>query len=311
MAPSSIPNRTAGVLAWVAVIAILSFGGAGLIVTLDHAQTDAARPELTARGDAIVAPRLNALDPSIASLADSAAALAQHGRDALLHLQGSQLDQVKADLAAGDLALADARAAVESLKQMRATLLDGTSADYINAANQGRIAAVDAAITAADGLADAWGTVADPPVRTATVLGTLAQHDALVIQATGAARASDFSTALARLSDAQTVLATARREADQAAGKGFETSTLVALIGRDADYDAALTMLYTLLRDSGGLMTDDAIAAKVAVDRAQAALPGNNSVLVVIVGDLGGDAMTSGLLAIERARDPINTAADR
>ena len=65
----------------------MAVAGAGLILTLDHPPTDEGRPELTARGHALVAPRLTALEPDLEALAVSGDAVASAGRDTLTRLR--------------------------------------------------------------------------------------------------------------------------------------------------------------------------------------------------------------------------------
>lgn len=290
---------------------IISIAGAGLVLALDHPQTDAGRPELTARGDAIIGPRLAALAPQDAALADAADGLAAHGRAALLDLRSQKTDAVRSDIAAGDQSLTDLGTAVAALTTSRNGLLDGTSLDRVSGANRDRVGAIDAAIAASALIPAGWQQIGDNAVLPVSVLESLSGHDAAVIAATTSARAADYTTALAHLGDAAAALASARHLSDLASGKGRDVSTLTGLILRSSDYDTALTRLYTLLQQSGGVMTPDASAALADVERAQTALPPDTSPLVVIASDLGGNTMTQGLIAIEGARDPIDRAAGR
>ena len=70
-------------LAWVAVLLVGALAIAGLVVSLDHPPSGDARPELTGRDAAILAPRLAALQPTLGTMATEAEAVAAAGRGAL------------------------------------------------------------------------------------------------------------------------------------------------------------------------------------------------------------------------------------
>ena len=69
-APASPAPRGVPRIAWFLVLLIVSIAGAGLILSVDHAPTEEGRPELTARGHDLVAPRLAAMDVDLQQLAD-------------------------------------------------------------------------------------------------------------------------------------------------------------------------------------------------------------------------------------------------
>jgi hypothetical protein len=311
MSGTSTAARLGRGIFWLGVVLVISVAGSGLVLALDHPQTDAGRPELTARGDVIVGPRLVAMGPALSGLADAADALAKHGRDALIHLRGQQIDLARADLVAGDQVAGQVGTLAATVKAARDTLLDGTTRNPIGTANQDRIAQIDAALTAAVRIPGSWAGLAAAAPSPILVLESLAAHDVLVVQATDAARASDWSTALQRLTDATVPLGRASTISTQLKGRGFDVSTLDGWILRLSDYDAALAKLYTLLQASSGVMTGTSSAALVAVNRAQAALPPDTTGLTVIVSDIGGQRITQALLEIERARRAIGLAAGR
>jgi hypothetical protein len=307
---SGAMNFWRGVL-WLGVVIIVSVAGSGLVLALDHPQTDAGRPELTARGDALAGPRLTAMMLALSDLADAADSLAKHGRDALGHLRGQQPDQVRSDLAAGDQVVAQLGSVVESIRSARAGVLEGTALDAIGVANQDRIAQIDAALVSEAGLPGSWAglaAAAPPPI---IVLQALAAHDALVVRATAAGRIPDWPTALQRLSEAAIQLDRVRRTSAQVSAKGLDVTTLDSWVLRLSDYDGALAKLYTLLEASKGIVTSEASVALENVRRAQAALPPDTTGLTVIVSDIGGQSITQALLDIERARRAIGVAAGR
>jgi hypothetical protein len=296
---------------WLGVVIIVSVAGSGLVLALDHPQTNAGRPELTARGDALAGPRLAAMAPALSDLADAAESLAKHGRDALGHLRGQQLDQVRSDLAAGDQVVAQLGAVVESITSARAGVLGGTAMDAIGIANQDRIAQIDAALVSEVGLPASWAGLAAAAAAPIAVLEALAAHDALVVRATAAGRIPDWPTALQRLSEAAAQLDRVRRTSAQISAKGLDVATLDAWVLRLSDYDGTLAKLYALLEASKGIISPEASVALENVRRAQAALPPDTTGLIVIVSDIGGQTITQALLDIERARRAIGVAAGR
>jgi hypothetical protein len=299
-----------GVL-WLGVVIVVSVAGSGLVLALDHAETDASRPELTARGDALVEPRLAAMSQGLSNLADATDALAKHGRDSLVHLRGQQTDLARSDLAAGDQVVAQLATLVAAVKDDRDDVLQGTSLNAIATANQDRIAQIDAALSTGATLPTSWASLAAAAPPPITVLEALAAHDTLVVQATTAGRVPDWATALQRLGEAATQLDRVKRTSAQLKANSLDVSTLDAWVLRLSDYDAALLKLYTLLQASGGVMTPEASVALDSVTRAQAALPPDTTGLTVIVSDIGGQKITQALLDIERARRAIGVAAGR
>jgi hypothetical protein len=296
---------------WLAVVVVISVAGSGLVVALDHPQTDAGRPELTAKGDALVTPRLAAMAPAASDLADAADALARNGRDALIHLRSQQVDLTRSDLAAGDEVIAALATLVSSAAAARDTLLEGTSLHSVGTADQDQIAQIDAAVAAAASLPTSWANLAAATPAPTAVLEALAAHDGLVVQATDAARTADWATALQRLVDAAEPVARVSGVSAQLKGKGFDVTTLDGWVLRLTDYDRALGTLYTLLEASKGVMTAEASAALENVNLAQAALPPSTDALSVIVSDIGGQRITEALLEIDRARRAIGLAAGR
>jgi hypothetical protein len=295
--------------AWVIVIGVIALAGAGLVVALDHTQSD--RPELTARGDALVAPRLDALGPGLSSLADASADLASRGRAVLEAMRAFDPDRTREAVAAGDAALATALQAAGTLAPGQEHLMDGVSVDHVSGALRQRAGMVGTAVDAASQLPAAWDQIAGATAMPTLLMSALGDHDRLVLEATDAARASHYDAALASLTQAGDALTRVNALRDKAAAAGKDVSTLDGWSVRLSDYDAALTHLYRLMVASGGIATPDTQAALAQVDAAHAALPRNNDALLIIVDDIGGQDLTRGLLAIEEARGPIDRAADR
>jgi hypothetical protein len=294
---------------WIAFVLVLSVCGAGLILTLDHPQNDAGRPELTARGDSLVGPRLAALEPAAVQLSADADAISQRARSLYGHLRARDTDAVRADLTAGDQLLQQVATHLAPIEDARGRLVDGTAMSAISQHNRAAVLAINAAATAAEQLNGTWTGIATAATRVEILVDALGGHDAAVLDATARARDSEYAGALDRLEEARAALDRATAVADDAGTRDIDTTTLRSLIDRNASYDAALGRLYTILAGNGGQMTPDAQQALDVVEQAQAALPNNDTAMTVIVSDLGGTQVTLGMIALDQLRGTIAAAA--
>ena len=306
--PPTTARRGTPAIVWLVVLLIVAVAGAGLILSVDHAPTEDGRPELTARGHALVAPRLAAIDTDAQQLAAAGDAIAAAGRDTLTRLRALDASRTQAALDAGDAGVAGAAAALERIVAARTTLLEGTSLTGLPASDRIRIGTIDAAIAAAGQLAGYWQQVATEGSGPLELLQDLNAHDAKVVAATDAGRAGKWSDALAALHDAQRLLALAQAVRDTAHTAGLDVSTLDDLLDRLTTYDQALIDLYTGLQASGGETTATSRAALDRVNAAQEELPTDQSAMVVIISDLAGPTITPVLLSIESARGALGAA---
>lgn len=288
-----------------------AIAGAGLTLALDHPQNDAGRPELTARGDAIVRPRLAALVPALADLSAAADGVAEAARRAYGLVRNRDTAAARAALPQGDAAVAALTAATTRVTDARAGLLTGTSRTAVSEAIRQWISAMDQAIVAAGKVPATWGLMANAAVLPIAVAETLTQHDATVADAASRARTADYQGAVLKLSEARTILDRARGLATQAAQGGLDTSTLRGWISRSAQYDEALIGLYAILIQSGGSMTAEARTALASVMRAQRALPKDTTALTIMVADAGGQKMTQGLIDLDQLRGQISIAVNQ
>ena len=154
-----------------------------------------------------------------------------------------------------------------------------------------------------------WQSVANQARLVVGLIRDLRQHDDLVFQATTAGRESRWPEALRLLGEAGTRLDSARTARNDIAAQG-EVTTLDDLLARYAEYDTALTELYTYIRDTGNLQGPDFDAREQRVEQAQQALPKENSVMTVIAAEAAAEAITNGLVGIEEARGAILDAQD-
>jgi hypothetical protein len=298
-------------VAWVVFVLAVAVAGSGLTLALDHPQTDSGRPELTARGDAIVGPRLAAMAPHLADLATATDTLGAQARQTYGDVRTRDTAAARADLPVGDAAAASVTAAGAAIAVSRATLLDGTSLTGISRANRAWVTAIDLALADVALVPTTWTRIADAAVLPIVVVETLAHHDSAVLAAAKQARASDFAGATVTLTEARADLDRAGALAAQAVKRGLDATTLTGLIDRSTTYDAALVSLYAILVQTGGVMTPAAQTALDTVNRAEQALPKDNSFMTIIVSDVGGQAMTLGLIDLEQLRGDISAAANR
>ena len=104
MGTSSV-GRTLRRIAWVMVAAMIALGGAGLVAGASLPPT--ARPELTVRGDARMAPGLAALDAGLTAVDGHLGQLVGTGEQVLVDLTGMTSGtvasaQISTDLQQGD-----------------------------------------------------------------------------------------------------------------------------------------------------------------------------------------------------------------
>ncbi len=305
---SSSSRRVPLVLAWLGMVLVVSVAGAGLILSLDHAPTEEGRPELTAKGHAIVAPRLALIDADVEQLAAAGDAIAAAGRDTLTSLRGLAVDATNAALAAGDSAITDLGAITDRLATGRATLLDGTALTALPASDRVRIGTIDSALAAASQLPGYWQQVVVAGSGPLDLLLSMQTHDATVLAATASGRDGKWADALATLDQAKRQLVPAHAIREVARRAGADVATLDDLLDRVDTYDAALVDLYSSLRDSGGETTATTRAALDRVNAAQQSLPTDQTAMVVVMSDLVGPTITPILLSIESTRGALASA---
>ena len=111
-----------GALAWTAIVIVIALGGAGLVVGLDHPPGSAGRPDVTASGDAVVVPMLDAAESDLADLADQVEALGTQARGALAALNGSDPAVSDAAIAEGDRLVRDVVARTAAIRRSLASV---------------------------------------------------------------------------------------------------------------------------------------------------------------------------------------------
>jgi hypothetical protein len=290
------------------VLVLVALGGAGLAVAADRPGNPVLRPELTYRADLAAQPWVDQLARDLDLVAGEGAQLSTHGRDVLGSLAALDVDAANAALGRGD-------ATAARIATLTATLHDTAARAYesIDRWRLGPLWAnvfdqIDAAIAAADELPAVWAQLAATGRTVAGIVVALAAHDEAVFQATSFGRAGRWADAIALINGAAAdALASATALRDELA-VASPAETLDDLLGRERAYDAALIALYQYLANGGAQSGDQFQALKTQVDATQAALPSDNGVLVVIVGEAAGRPITERLLTMETVHGKVNDA---
>jgi hypothetical protein len=301
--------RVVRAIGWMALVIVGSLAAAGLVLALDHRPTPEARPELTAADAAVLAPRLAALEPALESLAAAAQAVADAGRETLVRLRALDLPGTTDALTAGDVAMGDLALALAQVRAQAAVLRDGLGdGRHLPPADRARLAAIDAALVAADGLPRAWADIGAATAAPARVLIARRDHEAAVRRAMDLLEASRIPEALAHLDAADAALADVAQVRTAAADAGRDVSALDAWIDPVAAHTTALRRLALALEAANGIATPEVEAARRAVDETKGPRPATDDALVAAVTDLGAGDLTAHLLAIEEARGAIEAA---
>ena len=303
----AIPARLRRRLAWTAATVLISLGGAGLSTAADRPATDASRPELSAHSDLLAQPWLETLSSQAHAVEGKVDALSQNGRDLLGMLEGLDPARIGDALAAGDRSSTDLELAASALSDLRYQGPSELDEGRLSEANRGLLSAIDKVLAASLPLPITWQTIGGNTRQVTRLIVALLTHDGLVFRATTAGRQQDWDSALTLLGEGGASLNEARAVRDQLARVG-DVSTLNDLISRYADYDAALTNLYTALRDGAALDSPTVRALSDAVAQAEAALPADSNALKVVVADASGGAIAEGVVDLEEARGKVSAA---
>jgi len=304
-------RRAALAIAWLFLAAALSFGAAGVVSGINHRPGE-GRPELTWRGDEAVRPALAGALAGLEEIAGEVEDLGLLGRRTLSAMVGGDdalLDTLVVE--GGLLASAIERHAAEL--RLELTSLPGTGAGaelLLGEAVRSRHASLLAALEAVSQLEESWAVLLSGSLTATRMTGLLEGHDAAAFSATEAGRSQDYPTALARLDEADALLAEATALRDRLEGT-IDTSTLDEWIRRNREYDAALRRLYTAFRDAGGRVTQEVRDAVAAEQAAREQLPADTSGLVIIVAEIGRGGANQAVIEIERARVTLETALER
>jgi hypothetical protein len=297
-------------IGFVVAVVLIALGAAGLVTAMDAPPSGAGRPELTNRGDHQVTLALDQLERDLAAVGEDVDALGTQARGALAALAGSELPTVEAAIAKGDTLVADIGRQSQRLQAEYAALplVDTPAAGYqLSPAVRARADRLRAALTATDGLDDAWSRLTTGSITATKLSGLLGAQVDAVVGAIDLGRQAEYAAAVKALDPADAAIAGARKLRDTLA-KTVEVSTLDQWLDRSEAYDVALRKLYVALRDSKGRVTK---AVRTAIEGEKAAkdrLPPDARGLVVIMSDIGRGGMNDAVIAIEQARGRLADA---
>ena len=294
-------------LVWLAVVLLVSAGGAGLVVSADHLPGDATRPERTWTQDVAFQSRIEALGPAYDALSGDVGQLGNAARSALVDLVARRTDLLAADLSTGDGLLASIDAKVAALHQALAAVQGSADPALLGNRSQAMLSAAQTALQTTAPLPEDWRSLADQALPAIQLVDVLQRHDDLVFAATQQARAARYASALAMLSQASAQLGRARATRDALAGRA-DVSTLTTYIDRMSAYDRALAALYGNLEQTGGRLTAQGRQLVARVSAAQQLLPPDTRAIVVIMGEIAQAGLNQAAIAIEVARGDLGNA---
>lgn len=297
-------------VAWLAVVALLSLGAAGIVGAMAHQPGTPSRAELTYLGDRAIAPGLASAEDSLQKLSDEVAALGELGRTALGALVGSDLETLDATVGEGEQLAFTIQTHTTQLRTELETLPGiGPQAEILLSPEVRRRHAL--ALTAVEktgGIALAWTKVGAGALSAIRVTTLLLDHDRMTGDAAAAGSATKYKTAIAKLTQSDALITRARSLRDSLAATGIDVSTLTQWLDLNAAYDAALRRLYQGFIDSKGRITDEIREAFAGEKAARARLPADTKGLIVILAEIGRGGLNEAVIGIEEARGDLEAA---
>jgi len=307
-------------IAWVVVAGVIALGGAGLVAGTSLPPTDAARPELTSRGDAAMAPGLAALGAGLTTVDGQLGQLLGTGEQVLVDLTGMTggsvaAAQIPVDLQQGDDQLLAVEEQAQTLQSIYAQLPYDASSDHISGRVKGRLAAIRQALDLLAPVTADWQAVSTHATVAARLLDLMAQNVASAGQAvllasdkdtSGKAKTPDLPGALAALDQAEAYLTQAGTIRDQLAAT-TDVSTYDQWVALHRAYEDALRRyLQAHLKTNDLRILTPLYAAQAA---AAARLPTTTAALVAILDDLEATGLSDGVGAIQRVRTSLEQLA--
>lgn len=299
---------------WVALVALLSLGSAGLVAATGQPPASGNRLELTYAADRDLSARLDAGLRSLARMNDDVIYLGTMARDVLANV--SQVNQVKlaTDYQDGDTTVANISLAAAALRKQlgcqpspdsrRPELVLTYSTAMVDRWNQ-----ACAAIELVTPLAGDWANMVSGSKLAMQVASDMSKHDDAAASALQLATQGRYPEALTKLAQADAAIADADGIRATLA-KAIDVSTLRTWLSRTTDMDDALGLLWRTMIASKGRVTAQVTAALKAVNEAKALLPDNNKVLTVVLYEMSGNLTADGI-SIETAKGQLaNALAD-
>jgi len=310
--PLTVPPAVSRVLAglgWAATILAIALGSAGLVTALNPPPGGSARPELTWAADEALRGPLDAIVDDLEPIRRSFDALGGQGRTALAALVAADADALEASIVVGR-GLVGRIGAQTAAVQVRLAALPGIgpgAETRISATLRARVASVGTALDVTTGIAENWAVLSSGAATAARLARVLAEHEQAAGEAVRHGSQGNYQAAVVALDAADPALLEARALRDQLANTA-DVATLTQWLDRNAVMDAALRRLYSVLAISGGVMVEEAREALAQVNQAQAQLPPDTRVLVVVMSDVARAGLNSAVIQIEQARGRLAQA---
>jgi hypothetical protein len=302
-------------LAWIGIALVVALGGAGIVTAMSHVPGSSAPVDLTAAGDRVVGPALDAATDDLKALVDETDQLGSTARRALSLMVAGDATGLQAALTDGTLRLGQVRSRAAALDTALAAVPypgDDWALHYsavLRSRFEGLRGTAELTPGLMTGLEGDWASFTGRALDAATLSGLLARHDQETAAAAKQGSAAHYKQAIAGLAISDATIAQARGLRDHLAG-GTDVTTLTSWIDRNAGYDQALRTLYQSLLDSKGRVTPAVRAAFDGEQQARAALPGDTRGMVVIMSDLAQGGLNQAVIGIEQARATLSDALD-
>ncbi len=304
-------RRLVVALAWFGVAVVIALGGAGMASALNHAPATDSRPELTWAGDQQAASALDVAAAKLQALSDAVDALGASSRQALVSVVAGNTDTLTSTLAKGTTQLAAVAAARDDLTSALAAVPDtGEDAGLrVSAATIARYQQLAGTVGLTSNLEYDWNVLSARAMAASVLPDLLARHDQQTAAAAKEGGAARYQQAIALLDAPDATLVQIGKLRDSLA-ETADVTTLTAWIDRNTAYDAALRNLYQAMLAAKGKVTKDLRDAFAAEEAAKAALPTDNKVVVVIMGDIARGGLNQAVIDIEIARGALAAAIE-
>jgi hypothetical protein len=298
-------------IAWVALALLIAFGSAGIVATMNHAPGTAARPELTAAGDAEMEPALDAATGDLETLATALDTLGATARVSLTQVVAGDIEALRRTLLDGTRGVAEVQGLTTELEQSLAAV-PYTGEDWalhVSADLRHRFDELASTTGVTAGVGADWSSLTERSIDAARLTTFLTSHDEQTAAAAKLGSEGKYKDALAQLDVSDATIAESRSLADRLAAS-TDVSTLRAWIDRNANYDVALRALYEALAKSGARVNAEVRTAFDQEQLARAQLPGDTRALVVIMSDIAQGGLNQAVIAIEEARGSLAQALE-
>ncbi len=304
-------RRIGAAAGWLALAALIAFGGAGVVAVTNKPPVAGARPELTWTVDRALEPELGTAIGDLSAVSDDVDGLGDIGRRALTTLVDRNTTGLQKAIKDGETQLGLISDATDTLRA-RLAAIPGIGPDdptRIGAALRVRYDRLVAALSATDGLSDSWSNLTLGSLAAIDLTTSLADHETQAAEAVKLGSKSLYKRAIVVLDKADAALARSRVLRDRLANT-TDVTILTRWIDLNAAYDAAVRKLYSLLVKSTGKVNKDIRTAFAEVSAAQAALPPDNRAMVVIMADVARGGLNQAVIEIEEARGRLAAAID-